>query len=74
VYVCLCARAVYVCVCVCVCVCICASVRVAKISYLFVTFYVTVSTLFRYINGLKFHNKEDTSLGRVRFGIGHKLI
>ena len=58
----------------CVFVCACACVRVVKILSLFITFYVRVSTVFRYLNGVKLHNKEDTRLGHVRFGIEHKLI
>jgi len=54
--------------------CVCVCVRAAKILSLFIMFYVTVSTAFRYINGLKLRNKEDKILGRVGFGIEHKLI
>jgi hypothetical protein len=54
---------------VCVCVCACDQ-HISFIS----TFYVTVSTVFLYINGLKLHNKVETSLGRVRVGIEHKFI
>jgi len=39
--------------------CVC----VTRILSSFLTFYVTASTVFRYINGTKLHNKEDTSLG-----------